>query len=250
MSESISFSEPLAKARELLSENASTNDWVVGFGGCTRMDKTIAGWSDLDLIFCPSHMSFGAQALARSISAAIRYEFDMDCTMIVVANETVDQRFQRVNPFNSALLNALSGRPNTSLTVIGQPPLATSELSHEISNAMSYIGFVESQISRLFVESASLADKTKLKRMIKWISSFFLCYVRSEGVFVGPYDSPLIKLVSRLSPQKIEFWQSVFKLRFSWSTLTERDCEPLFSSIYANFCATLEVLNARKVMEP
>jgi hypothetical protein len=244
-----SYNEILQTVRSRFLLESEFDGWVMGFGGCARSKEPIAGWSDLDLILCPSKMGYYAHKLARSISTEVANEFGLPCTMIVVSTDTVQQRFNRINPFNSVLLNALSGRPGTSLLIVGQPQLATPEAEHESRNALSYMAFVESQLSRLFVEGTSPPDKSKLKRMLKWISSYFRCYLRSEGTIVGPYESTLFDLASTLGSEAVEFWQRTFELRHSWSTFEDGDCEPLFMSIFENFCTTLEVLNARRVAE-
>lgn len=199
--------------------------WILGFGGCARRNGLIPGWSDIDIIILRKDGYRQAQAQAHRIHSHLVAHFGLSSTIVVVDQRLISGRFNDVSPFNSVLLNAMSGRPETSRFLAGKPHLEAANLDHEIRNARSYLSHTRSAISRHLIETSDLASENNLKRAIKWISSIVRCYGRTNGTFFGPYDEALSALGEVLSHSTVTSLRQLYAMRFSWETLGRKERE-------------------------
>jgi hypothetical protein len=205
--------------------NMPIGSWILGFGGCARQNGFVPGWSDIDIIIFRIDGYRQAQAYAQLAHSNLVAHFGLSSTIIVVDQLLISGRFHDVSPFNSVLLNAMSGRPETSRFLVGTPRLGAAALAHEIVNAKSYLSHTRSAISRHLIETDYLASKNNLKRAIRWISSILRCYGRTKGKFLGPYDEALSAVGEALSQSTITSLRRVFSMRFRWETVGDEERE-------------------------
>jgi predicted nucleotidyltransferase len=199
--------------------------WILGFGSCARRNGSVRSWSDIDIIVCRNDGYSQAQANAQRIHSQLVTRFGLASTIIVVDDRLIMDRFRDVSPFNSVLLNAMSGRPDTSRFLVGKPCLEAANLEHEIRNAQSYLSHTRSAVSRLLIENCGARNMDDLRRTIKWISSIIRCYSRTEGKFLGPYEEALLGIEWRLSRSSIFGLRQLFAMRFRWDSIGSNECE-------------------------
>jgi hypothetical protein len=219
------YEDALSKLKELiLHEIGSSVSSIIAFGGAARNDGIIPGWSDLDILIISNNICYIDKNRFYNVIATIKNQSGIPLTLVLISELAAKQRMLRVSPSNSVILNALSGRPQTSRLLSGQIDFVTPNINVEKANALSYLDHMSVQIRRHLLEGKKKESaKEALGQVVRWTSSILRASLRYYEIFVLPYEETLDKAIKIYTDRDFNHVATSFNLRYSWHQVNDEE---------------------------
>ncbi len=231
-SHSQTLNDVVAQVPKLLAGN------LVGvslFGSAARANGLFEGWSDIDIIFVVNEVTSVSKTAMREHLNRISRSAGIGFSVVLLSDFELRARFERISPFNSVLLNAVSGRPQCGRVVWGDVPFKEAEYELERANAASYLDHGVQQIRRALLESKGGSPRAQLAQLIRWTASYLRAWLRLHRIFVLPYE-PSIGELNRNFPQiETAALGTLFELRRNWQGVTDDACSERLPQLDAAF---------------
>lgn len=191
---------------------------IILYGGLVRDGKSLAGWSDIDLIIVFNNILERNPELLSSLISDIekKHNSRLDITQIELTDIANPIFFQHC--YWSDILNVLSNRLSVSQILYGSLPLIEISQDQEKKAAIFYINNTIGIFRRFLTEFAYKNENEKdlaltIPRLIRWTFSIVRASLRLFGIFVHPYEDS-IATVEKMFPEiEISTLKKLCKIR-------------------------------------
>jgi len=204
---------------------------LVLFGSAARPGGLIENWSDIDVAIISAPSGVVRKQELRDLFVELKHASGFPFTVALLDHQSVITRAHRVSPFNSVILNALSGRPDCAKLIWGKVEFREPPFEAERANALVYLEQSVAQIRRLWVEPKALSNRDRLSQLMRWSSSHLRTWLRLTRTFVLPYEPTLSALRTQQTLEGLDFLAELYQRRFSWTSVSDEEARRLLDAL-------------------